>query len=191
MSDTTRVAFPIELRAVDERVVEGIAVPWNETSYLTPDQAGERFLPGSLTRSVRNRGDRLKLFRNHDHATAIGRVTKLDARHQDGLWASWQIARTPAGDAALQEISEGMLDAFSIGFRAVKSRRGQDGAREIVEADLHETSLAPIGAYDGARVLATRTPASGLDMLEEWLAAHPTPHVDLAPMPDLRRYSTR
>lgn len=188
---TIRAAWPIEFRSIDERIVEGIAVPWNETSYLTPDPGGERFLPGSLTRSVRSRGDRLKLFRVHDHTTAIGRAVKMDARHPDGLWASWRIAQTPAGDAALQEIAEGMLDAFSIGFRPVKTRRASDGAREVVEADIHETSLAPIGSYDGARVLAIRSPSFGADEVTAWLEAHPAPLVDLAPMPDLRRYSQR
>lgn len=185
----SRVVFPIELRSVDERIVEGILVPWNETSYLTPDPAGERFLPGSLTRSVRARGDRLKLFRNHDHSTAIGRVRKLDPKHEGGLWGSWEIARTPAGDAALVEVAEGMLDAFSVGFRPIKARRGQDGAREIVEGDMHEASLAPIGAYDGARVLAVRTPQFGAAEITEWLAAHPMPRVVRGPR--LGGYSRR
>lgn len=188
---TTRAAWPMQLRAVDERIVEGIAVPWNETSYATSDAAGERFLPGSVTRSVRSRGDRLKLFRNHDHATAIGRLVKLDPRHEAGLWGSWQIAATPAGDAALQEIAEGMLDAFSIGFRTMKARRGADGAREIVDAEVHEVSLLPLGAYDGARVLSMRSPTYGADDITAWLEAHPAPHVDLAPQPDLGRYSRR
>jgi hypothetical protein len=188
---TDRAAFPLQFRVIDERVVEGIAVPWGETSFVAGDPAGERFLPGSLTRSVRQRGTRLKLFRNHDHSTAIGRVEKLDARHPDGLWSSWRIFNTPAGDAALVEIAEGALDAFSIGFRAVKVRRGEDGAREVVEADVHETSLAPLGAYDGARVLALRTPRTGADEVRAWLEAHPPPVQALAPLPDLGRYSRR
>jgi Escherichia/Staphylococcus phage prohead protease len=186
-----RAAWPMQLRAMDERIVEGIAVPWNETSYVAGDAAGERFLPGSVTRSIRSRGDRLKLFRNHDHTTAIGRTVKLDPRHEAGLWGSWQIANTPAGDAALQEIAEGMLDAFSVGFRPLKVRRGQDGAREVVDAELHEVSLAPLGAYDGARVLAMRSPSYGADDVTAWLEAHPAPVVDLAPLPDLGRYSRR
>ena len=191
MSETTRAAFPFELRGVDERIVAGIAVPWNETSFLTPDPAGERFLPGSLLKSIRAKGDRLKLFRTHDHSVAIARARKLDARHPDGLHTEWEVARTPAGDAALVEIAEGMLDCFSIGFRAIKARRGEDGAREILEAEVHEVSLAPLGAYDGARVLATRQPSFGAAEITAWLAEHPPPRVNLAPIPDLGRYSRR
>jgi uncharacterized protein len=191
MSEMTRAAFPLEWRSVstDERTVEGIGVPWGETSYLAADPAGERFLPGSLTKSVRERGQRLKLFTAHDHSHAIGRVVRIDARHPDGLLASWQLFRTPAGDAALAEIAEGALDSFSIGFRPVKTRRADDGAREIVEADLHEVSVAPIGAYDGARVLSVRTPAGGtVDELRAWLESHPEPVVSLVPPGPVRRY---
>lgn len=186
-SETTRVAFPIEWRTVstDERIVEGLAVPWGEVSYLTPDPAGERFLAGSLTKSVKDRGERLKLFRTHDHTTAIGRPVKLDARHPDGLWASWRIFQTPAGNAALEEIAEGALDSFSVGFRAVRARRDTAGVRDIVEAEVHEVSLAPIGAYYGARVLAVRDTRP--DTVAAWLAANPMPAVCLTPLSPLRR----
>lgn len=189
MSETTRVAFPIEWRTVstDERVVEGIGVPWGEVSYLTGDPAGERFMSGSLTKSVKDKGARLKLFRAHDHGTAIGRVVKLDARHPDGLLASWRIFKTPAGEAALEEIAEGALDAFSVGFRPTRTRRAADGVREVVEAELHEVSIAPLGAYDGARVLSVRTPAGAPDAVRDWIEAHPLPVVCLTPLAPLRR----
>ncbi len=185
--DTTRVSFPIEWRALDtdQRIVGGIAVPWNETSYMTGDAKGERFLPGSLTRSVKARGDRLKLYRGaygkHEMA-AIGRPVSLDARHPDGFYTQWAIAKTPDGDAALQEIAEGMLDSFSIGFRAVRAQRGADGAREVTEADVAEVSLLPIGAYAGARVLEVRAPVTGAAEVQAWLDAHPAPQVNLTPV---------
>lgn len=193
MTESTSVVYPIEWRTVstDDRVISGIAVPWNETSYLTPDPKGERFLPGSLTRTVKARGDRLKLFRGgaeHQRDVAIARPIELDARHPDGLWASWRIGRTPAGDAALAEVAEGLLDAFSVGFRAIRTGRGADGAREVSEAELLEVQLLPLGAYDGARVLEVRAPANartGLEDLDEWLREHPQPDVDRTPLPEL------
>jgi HK97 family phage prohead protease len=192
--DTTRVSFPIEWRALDtdQRIVGGIAVPWNETSYMTGDPKGERFLPGALTRSVKARGSLLKLFRGggngHDLSRPIGRPVNLDARHPDGFYTQWRIANTPDGDAALREIGEGMLDSFSIGFRALKSQRGQDGAREVVEADVAEVQLLPIGAYAGARVLEVRAPVTGAAEIQAWLDAHPAPVVNVTPVVlDFRR----
>lgn len=190
MNETTALTFPIEWRELnaDQRIVGGLAIPWGETSYVTGDPKGERFIAGSLTRSIGTKGEsRLKLFRSHDHKVAIGRPVRLDARHSDGLWTEWQIARTPAGDAALNEITEGMLDSFSIGFRALKTRRGADDAREIVEAEVHEVSILPLGAYQGARVLEVRAPTFGPADLAAWLAAHPVPQVNRAPLPDLAR----
>jgi HK97 family phage prohead protease len=196
MTETTalKATFPIEWRELnaDNRIVGGIAIPWApETSYVAGTPGGERFMPGSLNRSVSAKGTRLKLFRSHDHTTAIGRPVKIDARHPDGLYTEWQIAKTPAGDAALTEITEGMLDSFSIGFRAIKSRRGEDGAREIQEAEIHEVSILPLGAYDSARVLEVRAPSLRAADLTAWLAAHPVPDVNRTPLPDLYQYRRR
>ena len=179
--------FPsLELRIPDraERIVEGIVVPWGETSFMTPDPRGERFTAGSLTRSVAERGDRVKLFVTHDHDRAVGRALAWDTEHRAGLWGRFRIAETPAGDEVLGEVAEGMLDAFSIGFRAIRAKRGADGAREILEAALHETSLCPTGAYDGARVLAMRTPTPARWTLPT-MATMPT--VNLTPLPPLVR----
>jgi HK97 family phage prohead protease len=137
---------------------------------------------------VRGKGDRLKLFRNHDHSVAIGRAEKLDTRHPDGLYAEWRIFKTPAGDQALVEIAEGALDTFSIGFRAVKAQRGADGAREILEAEIHETSLVPLAAYEGARVLAVRS--FGAEDITRWLDEHKIPP-PTSTFPELRGYAHR
>jgi HK97 family phage prohead protease len=175
--------FPVELRIPDrsERIVEGVVVPWGETSYMTPDPHGERFVAGSLTRTVTERGDRVKLFRNHHHDQAIGRAVAWQPGHEQGCWAQFRIGRGALGDEVLDEVGEGLLDAFSIGFRPIRTRRGNDGAREVAEAALHEVSLCPIGAYDGARVLAMRTPAPARWTLPQM------PTVNLTPLPPLIR----
>ena len=179
MSDIVHATFTaLELRAPDtsERIVEGIAVPWGETSFLTPDPRGERFRPGSLTRTVKERGHLVKLYRTHDHKTAVGKAVQWKPNHEDGCWVQFRIAATPAGDAVLNEVREGMLDTFSVGFLPVRETRGADGAREVIEAALHEVSLCPMGAYDGARVLAMRTPQPAAYVVS------PPPVVDLTPV---------
>lgn len=185
MTERTTATFQSsELRMADEsqRIVAGVVVPWNEVSMLTPHAQGERFAPGSLTRTVAERGDRVKLFSSHDHSRGIGKAVKWDTDHAAGLWGEFRIANTKAGDEALSEIAEGMLDVFSIGFRAVRTRKAPDGSREVLEAALHEVSLAPIAAYDGARVLALRTPT-----VNELIP--PMPAVNLAPIPPLSHWT--
>lgn len=180
--ELTTVAFPLalELRVTDagERTLEGIVVPYGETTFLTADPAGERFVAGSLNRTVTDRGARVKLFRAHDHSRAVGRAVGWDPDNRRGLWGAFRVAATAAGNEVLDEVREGVLDAFSVGFRPLQARRGRDGVREIVEAALHEVSVAPMGAYDGARVMALRTPAPPL--------LPPMPAVNLDPLPPLR-----
>lgn len=174
-------ALELRVASTTERVVEGVVVPWNETSYLTPDPKGERFMPGSLTRTIKDRGSRIKLFRGHDHSRAVGVPLEWDATRDAGVWASFHVAETAAGEDVLAEMREGLLDAFSIGFEPVRERRGSDGAREVVEARLFEVSLVPLAAYDGARVLATRAPAVEL--------VPAMPAVNLTPIPSVHLWA--
>jgi HK97 family phage prohead protease len=182
MSEITHVTFPaLELRLAepDERIIEGIVVPWGEVSYLTPDPKGERFVRGALSRTLENRKTPIKLFVNHHHERALGRAVGWKPNHADGCWGSFRVGRGPEGDELLSDIGEGLLDGFSIGFQAKRERRSADGVREVVEAALHEVSLVPIAAYDGARVLATREP--GVDRLPD------PPAVNLECLPPLSR----
>jgi uncharacterized protein len=171
----------LELRVADvsQRIVEGIVVPWGEVSFLTADPKGERFVRGALTRSVQQKGDRIKLFSNHRHEKAIGTAIGWKPGHADGCWGSFRISTRPDGDELLADVADGLLDAFSVGFRPVRERRSDDGVREVLEAELHEVSLVPIGAYDGARVLATRAPAPRFEIPV-------MPPVNLAPIPVFR-----
>lgn len=176
--------FHVELRVpnMDKRIIEGIIVPWNEVSYLTPDPKGERFLPGSLDRTIEDRGHLVKLFRIHDQSKAYARPIRWDSHHADGLFGEFQVGRGAACDAFLDEVADGLLDAFSLGFQAKKEQRGADGVREVVEARMYEASLAPIGAYDGARVTALRAPS-----LPARIEVPEMPTVNLEPLPTLTR----
>jgi hypothetical protein len=184
MTDTTTATFgALELRVPDmsERIVEGIVVPWDETSFLTPDPNGERFRPGSLNRTLGDRDRQRRpvlLFRNHNHEKAVGKSLSWENR-DNGCWMQFRIGSGLDGDAILTEVTEGLLDAFSVGFIPVRHARGDDGAREVVEAKLHEVSITPIGAYDGARVLAVRKPAEPVSTIPP---LPPMPKVDLSPV---------
>jgi phage head maturation protease len=81
----------------------------------------------------------------------------------------------------MDQVREGALDSFSVGFRPVRSRRDAQGIINVQEAAIHEVSLCPMGAYDGARVLATRSPARGSGPLFGEM-----PPVDLTPVGPLR-----
>jgi HK97 family phage prohead protease len=158
------VKFDLELRLSEDgdgRTVAGLAVPYEKISYQVPNAAGEMFMRGSLNKTAKDlmgSKRKLKIFKSHEHNTALGFATVLDPSHPDGLWVEMRIADTDAGNAALKEIREGVLDEISVGFRAIRETRNGDGVREIREAALGEISLCPLGAYgdQGSRVLAMR-----------------------------------
>ena len=157
----------MEIRSVDmdERTITGVCAPYDEISYLTPDPSGERIIRGAFTKSLRQRHDKIFLFRGHDHGRAVARSTSF-ADDESGLVGVFHARPSAIGDEALEETRDGYLPGLSVGFRNVQLRRGDDGAREVVEAALIEVSLVTIPAYDGARVLAVRHAGDQFERLE-------------------------
>ena len=170
----------IRTEQISERIVTTRIVPYGVTSYEVPSPRGERFLPGALTKSLGDwaRAARpLKLFRSHDYREAVGLASRYEPDAAGGPVVEFRIAQTPAGDESLTQIDLGLLDCVSVGFRAIRERRGSDGAREVAEAALIEASLTPIGAYAGADVLAVREPSRPLHLPD--LTLPPMPRIDL------------
>lgn len=149
--------LPMELRGVDGdgRTIDGVCVPYDEISYLTPNPSGERVMRGAFAKSLAQQAGRIFLFRGHDHSHPVGKAVSFEDR-PDGLYGSFRVRSSVLGDEVLSDVAEGYLPAMSIGFKPVQARRGGNGETEIVEAQLKEVSLLPIGAYEGARVLAMR-----------------------------------
>jgi HK97 family phage prohead protease len=164
--DVTQVGFTLELRHPEElkrqRILTALVVPYGETSMMTSNPKGERFLPGAFAKSAGDQasavGRRIKLFRNHDHSQPIGVFTRWDDT-PEGLVGEARIAEIPAGDQTIAEIDEGLLDQMSVGFHAIRERKGRGGVREVIEARLLEASVLALGAYEGATVLGLRSPS--------------------------------
>lgn len=168
----------LELReGGDGRTLTGLAVPYGQTSHNVPHPGGEQFAPGAFKRSLdhaRAAGRRLKLFRGHQHDTAVG--VAIDAEDTDeGVLTTFHMADTDAGNAALTEVREGVLDSLSVGFRAIRERV-VDGVRVVSEAALHEVSLVALPAYDGARITGLR------DLNPSRIQIPPAPQVDMGPV---------
>ena len=176
--------FGLEVRNVEsldeQRVMTLLLVPYGEVSYLTPHPKGERFLKGAFRKAAaefRGRRTPLYLFRSHNHDRAVGRALSL-ADSPDGPVAEFRIATTAAGDDVVAEYREGLLNAVSVGFRAVlEAISRHDGVRDIREAALLEASMVPLGAYEGAQVVGYREPGEPLDLS----AYLPPPRPDIDP----------
>jgi hypothetical protein len=144
----------------DGRTIFGILAPVGQTAQVDDGRGPflERFMPGAFTRTIRERGARVKMLANHERRQwPLGRwsVLREDAA---GLYGEGKISKTQAGDEALELIRDGALDAFSVGFQVVREGvdRG-DNARLVLEARLHEVSLVAFPAYEGAVLQGVRS----------------------------------
>lgn len=175
-------ALHMAVRKVDMtgRTIAGLAVPYDSTSYLTEyGNDGERVLKGAFNKSIRDRGRKILLFRNHDHSRAVGVSTRF-ANTDAGLDSEFYVPPSPYGDEVLAEADAGLLPGLSVGYAPVRQRAGADGANEVQEARLLEVSLVTIPAYDGTGVTVRNLRTAELTTVDWW--HKPMPIVDLSPV---------
>ena len=148
-----------ELTHGSGRTVHGVAVPYGQVAEVS-DGGGrpyrERFEFGAFDRSIRERGNKVRLFTGHDtRRLPIGRAVEL-REQRDGLHAAFEIAATRDGDDALELVRSGTVDSFSIGFRGIRDHMDGDVVVRT-EASLWEVSLVGMPSYAGAAVAGVRS----------------------------------
>lgn len=158
MSDrlTTAFAADLEVRS-DGRTVAGIAVPFDVETQRGQVTEVVRF--GAFTRTIAERGDRVKFMAQHNHsALPLGRATVL-REDPTGLYGEFRVSATTAGDEVLSLITDGALDSLSIGFKPVRDRVSPDGSLvERLEVALYEVSAVAFPQFDGhSKILAVRS----------------------------------
>jgi HK97 family phage prohead protease len=148
-TEPTRAAWVTSCNVTD-RTVGGVVCPWNERTDAVKAGA-ERILRDAFAGSYDRTQPRQLLFRYHGHGQAVGKATMIWPS-EAGLVGRFAIRRGPIGDEVLEEVRDGLLPGFSIGFHPVEVVRGDDGVREVARARLMEVSLVTLPAYDGAVV---------------------------------------
>ncbi|VBA60289.1 HK97 family phage prohead protease [Mycobacterium attenuatum] len=147
-----------ELEPGSGRELFGRAVPYDEVAEIHDftGQYLEKFAFGSFARSIEQRGSKIRLLTGHDHRRLpVGRATEL-REQPDGLYASFEVAPTQAGDELLTLVRGGYVGAFSIGFTPIKEHwSGKVLVR--TEASLREISVVNEPAYIGATIAGTRS----------------------------------
>ena len=143
----------------DGRTVSGVAVPFDTVTKVR-DWEGtydEVFRNGSFAKTIEERGDRVKLLTQHQrHLLPIGRATLL-REDPTGLYGEFRVAKVERGDEVLQLVNDGALDAFSIGFRPVRTEWNDDkDFAERIEVRLDEVSIVAFPAYDDALITDVR-----------------------------------
>ncbi len=146
--------------AVDGRRVFGVVVPYGTATEVSdpgrPGSYREVMAPGVFARSIAERGHKVKLLRDHDRTSVLGRASRLEER-PEGLFAEFVVSDTVAGNEALALARDGALDGFSVGFRPLRHRVDDDGTVVRLEAALLEVSLTAFPAYADAAVAGVRS----------------------------------
>lgn len=137
--------MPVTLTASDaeSRIIAGRIVQWDSVGNTSAGQTV--FLPNSITFSKNT-----KLVLEHEMTKPIGKLMEW-SQDETGITASFKIAKTTAGNDALEEAATGLRSDFSVGVK-VDAWDNKDGVMAISASKLIEVSLVTEGAIPGAEV---------------------------------------
>lgn len=130
----------------DTPTISGLAVPWNVDAIVS-DGTAVRFAPGSLPED----GPAPKLIESHDMAQIRGVVSERKSTDA-GMEFTAKIARTTAGNDAIELLKMGAIDSVSVGVNPTKWSYSDDGTMVIEAGDWLELSLVAIPAFADARI---------------------------------------
>ena len=155
MTDTVHIEGGHVLANLEERTLTARLIPFNEEGRTNVG----RFMVEAGTVDISEAvADPSIIGLNLDHVQwhGVGRATRV-WEQPDGVYASWSVAKTPAGDAALADAVSpaGRRKRVSAEFGPVMIR-----AAKLVagHARLWGSALVEQGAFPSAMVLATDTP---------------------------------
>lgn len=161
-------ALPGDGRRIDLRLLS-----WRDVAEHTAEGIRERFLPGAFAGT----DPATVTLESQNHRGAIvGNAESIEER-DDGAYATFIVAPTPAGDELLTLARQGILRAASVVFRPITSRLNA-GVVERLRVELARVAVLDRGAYPSAAVLAVRSAPEGdpamTDVIEP-IDAQPAP----------------
>ena len=139
--------------SLERRTITGQLVPWDTIGHTSAGPT--RFARGSVT--LPEDLSRVKLLRDHDASAPVGYL--VDAHDEPGgLFGTFRVPETPAGDLALLEAAEKLRDGLSVGVQLVDYQHSPD-ALEVAASHLSEVSQVALPAFDDARAHAVAASA--------------------------------
>lgn len=164
------VNFPFQVKGLsDTGVIEGVAA-----GYGNIDAHGDIFAPGAFAASLKAMkagGRQPAMLLHHDINRPAGRWDTF-AENDDGLHVKGALALEAAdGREAYALLKGGALSGLSVGFKALRTRKGANGAMIITEAELFEVSLVSVPSNPKTRIESVKGLGSVRD-LEDLLRDH-------------------
>lgn len=170
-----RKSFPFELEEKgldpEARTFQGYAAVMGNV-----DDGRDVIVKGAFTKTLKEMGDRVKVFFIHDFMQPIGKVLELKevpkgklpqnvlSRAPDatgGLYVKAYISPTTKGDDALTLMRDTVLDELSIGYDAIKHEMkededGEENIRVLRELKLYDISPVPLGMNPAAMITSVK-----------------------------------
>jgi len=170
-----------ETRSEDGRhYIEGICVPYGRvTTRVGP--IPEVFERGAFADLVAS-GAKVKLTDyNHSRQRVPVGYSEVFEERATGLWSRFRLNRTPEGESARANATEGVYQGLSVGF-VPRQHEMRDGVRHVTRARLDHVSLVEDPAYLEAEILAVRGAQAWRDEYSWALENIPTlAGLDMAP----------
>jgi HK97 family phage prohead protease len=140
-----KITMPVTITASDAetRIIAGRIVQWDAEGNTSAGRT--KFLPNSI-----EFGKNTKLVLEHNRTKPLGKLVEW-SQDDTGITASFKIAKTTAGNDALEEAATGLRSDFSVGVE-VDAWDNNNGVMAISASKLIEVSLVTDGAIPGAEV---------------------------------------
>jgi HK97 family phage prohead protease len=131
------------------RMVRG----WASTSQI--DRQGDVVVPAGMKVQLP-----IPLLWQHDHSKPIGTVISAEVR-ESGIWIEAKLVEGIAlADEAVKLTDARAIDAFSVGFRGLRSEPIATGLK-FTSWDLYEVSVVSVPANAGARIQRSTLASAG------------------------------
>ena len=104
-----KITMPVAITAADaeSRIIAGRIVSWNAEGNTSAGRT--MFEPDSITMAKNT-----KLVLQHDTTRPLGKLVSYE-QDEEGITAEFKIAKTTAGNDALEEAATGLRSDFSVG----------------------------------------------------------------------------
>ena len=112
---------------------------------------------------------KIRLLSQHNLQKPIGKMISAETR-ADGIYATFKLSRSTAGNDALIMAQEGLVTGLSIGAEILASKPSKDGYTVVSQARLKEVSLVTVPAFASSEILEIAA--------EEVIPAEETPQTE-------------
>ncbi len=182
-----------EVRADDDsdgRLMVGTPIVFNQWTRIRGWEGDfmERVAPGALTKTLAERGDRVKVLFNHGMDPQIGdkplgKPSLMDPR-SDGLHTETPLARTSYNDDLIELLRSGAIDGMSFRFSVIRDEWNEEPGTSdhnpdgVAERTINELRLYEFGPVTFPAYEATTVGVRAQGAYRAWLATRTGPAAD-------------